>query len=130
MNTDQTVRNGPRRAEAEQRLCFCPAIDVIETREGFRIVADVPGADPDSIDLGLDGGVLTLTARVAASTHNRGRLLGGAYPTGDYQRSFRLGESIDTAAIAASHRDGVLTITLPKSQRAGSHRIPISVTRD
>ena len=103
---------------------FEPAVDIYETADALVVRADVPGASPETVETDLKDNVLTLTARVAP--------LGGAWKPlyaewteGHWQRQFRLGQTIDQAKITAALKDGVLTLTLPKAERAKARRIEV-----
>jgi len=107
-----------------RRAAFRPAVDIAEGEGEFVIVADVPGATAETLDLTVDQGVLTLRAPVAARSQ-AGACLVAEYGVGDYERSFRLGEDIDVAKISAELKDGVLTLRLPKAESAKPRKISI-----
>lgn len=105
---------------------FRPDVDVFETNDEFRIIADVPGASADSIELDFDGDTLTLTARVPERMPTSGvRHLLAEHQVGDYRRAFRFDQSVNKDAAAAEFRDGVLTVTVPKSESARARKVPI-----
>jgi HSP20 family molecular chaperone IbpA len=105
--------------------CFVPRADIYEVDDQIVIVADVPGADKDSIDVTLEKNVLTLDAYVNP-VHPEGYSLSFAeYETGDYQRSFRLSDEIDREKIQANVKDGVLRLYLPKSAASRTRKISV-----
>jgi HSP20 family protein len=105
--------------------CFVPRADIYEVDDQIVIVADVPGADKDSIDVTLEKNVLTLDAYVNP-VHPEGYSLSFAeYETGDYQRSFRLSGEIDQEKIQANVKDGVLRLYLPKSGASRARKISV-----
>ena len=109
-----TARSGSSRAAAaETPLTYRPNVDVIDRGADVLVVADVPGARPDGIDVTFEDGVLSLDARVPGRDLP-GRAIRQEYGIGDYRRSFRLGDDFDASQIAAECRDGVLTIRVPR----------------
>jgi HSP20 family molecular chaperone IbpA len=105
---------------------FQPNIDIYETADEVVLLADVPGATKEKLDLSFEEGVLTMKAGVAPRQTGETPYLLREYPIGDYSRSFRLGESIDPARISAELNAGVLTIRMPKSDSAKPRKIAIT----
>jgi HSP20 family protein len=103
---------------------FEPAVDIHETEEALTLRADLPGAAPQEIQTDLQDNLLTITARVAP-LDARWKPLYAELQTGHYLRQFRLGQQIDQARISAQLKDGVLTLTLPKAERARARRIEV-----
>lgn len=103
-----------------------PDVDILETPDAFLIRADVPGARPEGINLSVERSVLTLRAAVDAPAQQTPvRSLVREFRVGEYARSFRLGEGVDTAAISGELALGVLTITVPKSPEQRPRTIQI-----
>lgn len=102
-----------------------PEVDVVETEQELLLLADVPGARAEDIDVRFERGVLTLRARVASHDDTRARPLAREFTTGDYQRTFQVGEAIDASGIDAETRDGVLIVHLPKVEAARPRRIEV-----
>jgi len=105
--------------------CFVPRADIYEVDDQIVIVADVPGADKDSIDVTLEKNVLTLDAYVNPVQPDGYALSFAEYETGDYQRSFRLSDEIDQEKIQANVKDGVLRLYLTKSAASRSRKISV-----
>ena len=79
------------------------------------VTADMPGAEPDSIDVSFENGVLTL--RGTAPEIERERRPGASeFRTGDFERTFEISDRIEVEAIEARLRHGVLRVRLPKGQ--------------
>lgn len=110
---------------------FRPAADISETDHAFTVRLDIPGAAAEGIDVRVEGNELAITAKVPArtpvTTAGDAVPLHREYGVGDFARSFRLGEGIDTANIGASYEHGVLTLTLPKSDRVKARKIDVRV---
>ena len=104
---------------------FIPAVDIIETGDELLLLADVPGARADAIDIDYERGELTLTARVAPRQGDGTNYVLREYGVGDFVRTFKVSEAIDASKIAAEVRDGVLTLHLPKAEAAKSRRIAV-----
>ncbi len=102
-----------------------PAIDIYESKEDVVILIDLPGVEPDGVEIELAGNILSVLGK-ASRDDVGGRLLFSEYHSRDYFRSFVMTKSVDTSGLSASLADGVLKITLPKVNKAASRRIPIS----
>ena len=86
----------------------------------------MPGVDPDSVDVSVDGGILTMTAQRSERTEQDVQWLSCERFTGGYLRRLSLGADIDADHIAATYHNGVLTVTLPVAARAKPRRIEIT----
>ena len=104
---------------------FTPAVDICETEKELVILADMPGVKPDGVDIEVKEGILTIEGKVppAATT---GEALLMEYKQGNYFRSFRITDLVDTNKIAAAISNGVLKVTLPKMEKAVPRKIPIT----
>lgn len=105
---------------------YRPNVDIVETEEGLRLWADMPGVDDKSIDIELSEGVLSIRGRVATEEYENLRPVYTEYNVGDYEARFRLSSAIDEKRIAAKLANGVLELDLPKSEAAKPRRIQIS----
>nr|WP_314840751.1 Hsp20/alpha crystallin family protein [uncultured Microbacterium sp.] len=96
-------------------------------REGDRYVlhADLPGVDPGSIDVDLDGGQLTIRAQRTADGREGARWLARERGSGSFLRQFSLGDGVDLDAISASYESGVLSVIIPVSERAKPRKIEV-----
>ena len=118
--------NGTATAEATRiEPVFIPPTDIIETTSAVQMMLDMPGADPDSLDVTLDNRVLRVSAQSASSAPEGYSLLHAEYRDGNYERSFRVSEPIDASRIEAVFKDGVLMLTLPKSAPSPAARISV-----
>lgn len=104
---------------------YIPPVDVYETADNIILVADVPGADEKSIDITVEKNVLTIQGTVEPVAFKDHKLSYLEYDVGDYYRSFTLSGEIDREKIAAVVRDGVLHLTLPKSEQMKTKKIAV-----
>lgn len=86
---------------------------------------DLPGADPGSIDVTVEGISLTIRAERSAP-HGEGEWLAAERPHGTFGRRLMLGRDLDPERLTATYRDGVLTLTVPVADRARPRRIQIT----
>ncbi len=101
-----------------------PSVDIFETDEGLTLVADMPGLDDDSLDVTIDQGVLTLQGNAPAGSgdyHTREFAMAG------YWRQFLLSDIFDAEKAEATIRQGVMTLKIPKAEKAKPKRIEVSV---
>ena len=116
--SDEMERTRSRRA-------FLPRADIYETENEIIVLADVPGADENNVDITLEKNVLTMIAYVDPNRTGDYDIAYAEYEEGDYQRSFRLSDEIDRDQIEASVSDGVLRLRLTKSQEAAARKIEV-----
>ena len=104
---------------------FMP-MDLYRSGDHYVLHADLPGVDPGSVDVSVDGGILTVKAQRSERTEHDVQWLTSERFTGSYLRQLALGQDIDADHIAATYQNGVLTITLPVAARAKPRRIEIA----
>ncbi|MGC8659443.1 MAG: Hsp20/alpha crystallin family protein [Desulfomonilaceae bacterium] len=106
-------------------LYFTPAVDILENSTELTLVVDMPGIEPEDVEIDLRDRILTIIGE-AKEEKIQGEDLLTEYRTGGYYRTFRVNNLIDHAKIAATMSDGVLTLKLPKSEKATPRKIPVS----
>jgi HSP20 family protein len=114
---------------AERTRCGCcyrPNVDILEQNDELLVVADVPGAKSDSIDVNFEDGTLEIQATVAPRQGDGDEFLLREYDVGDYYRSFQVSEAIDASKISAQYADGVLTLRLPKAEALKPRKIAVA----
>jgi HSP20 family protein len=89
---------------------------------------DLPGVDPESIDLSVERDVLTVTAERKFEVGEDDQVIAHERPQGTFARRVLLGESLDTSRIQASYDHGVLTVTLPVAEEAKPRKITVGGT--
>ncbi|MDR1394702.1 MAG: Hsp20/alpha crystallin family protein [Deltaproteobacteria bacterium] len=103
---------------------FSPQVDIWENDRGLTVVADMPGVEPDGLNIDLNDNVLTIHGQVKAAAQG-GKVISQEFEVGDYYRQFKLSEEIDKDAIAATIKDGVLKVRLPKLAPAQPRKISV-----
>lgn len=103
-----------------------PNVEVNQTETEIRITAEVPGMNEKDVELLIEDGVLTLRGEKKSETEDKDRGYSERY-YGRFERRIALPSGIDEENAKADFRDGVLTVTLPKSAEAEhGRRIPIN----
>lgn len=104
-----------------------PAVDIYEDDQGLVLLADMPGVNPSDLDVQADHEVVT----IRGATHHlaQGEPFYREFELSGYYRQFRIPREIDTDRITAEMKFGVLTLRLPRSERALPRRIDV-VARD
>lgn len=113
----------------EATSAWVPAVDIHELEDRFEILVDLPGVDPADVEMMLEQRMLTISGerrRAHAQEEQRSVQARLERGVGRFLRRFLLPEAADTAQIKASHRYGVLEITVPKQQKAQPRRIKIA----
>jgi len=118
-----TTDNQPERTRAGRT--YVPVVDILEKPDELMLLAEVPGARAEDIDINYERGQLTISATVKPRHPDDAVYLVREYGIGDFARSFQIGEGIDSEKIAAEVRDGVLTLHLPKAAAARSRKIAV-----
>ncbi|MBX3393899.1 MAG: Hsp20/alpha crystallin family protein [Phycisphaerae bacterium] len=105
---------------------YSPAVDIFEEPDAMVLVADVPGATPDGVDIQFERGNLTIEAAVRPRREDaRTRYLLREYGVGNYRRTFEVNEQVDVSKITAKLENGVLTITMPKAEAVRPKKIAV-----
>jgi HSP20 family protein len=113
-------------AERTDRQEFvAPAVNIFETKDGYVLEAEMPGVNKEGLEITLEGNEITIAGRRAAEPV-KGDLLFGERSGADYRRVFELDPAIDTAKISATMEQGILTLTLPKSEQVKPRKIVVS----
>ena len=105
-------------------------MDVYRSGDHFVLHCDLAGIDPGSIDVNVDGRVLTIRAERSPRTDAEVQWLRRERATGTFERRLTLGDGLDLDRVAATWQDGVLTLTIPVAEAAKPRRIAITTTTD
>ncbi len=110
------TRQGPRRMP----------IDLYRDGDHYVLTADLPGVDPGSVDVDVDGQLLTVRAERTTRSTGDVKWLARERQGGAYLRQFTLGQGIDTASISANYENGVLSVVMPVSEQAKPRKVTVS----
>jgi HSP20 family protein len=107
---------------------WVPAIDLFETKDAYVVRAELPGVDRASIDITFEKNILTISGQktgMLEGTDEEVRVFAAERVSGGFSRSLRMPEYIDGGKISAEHKDGLLTIIIPKAEVAQPRKIEI-----
>lgn len=105
---------------------FLPQTDIFENSEALTLVLEMPGVDKGSVEVKVESDVLNIEGRVDFSKYDGLQPLYTEYNVGHYARSFRLSSKIEQEGISAELKDGVMTLVLPKAEKAKTRKIKVS----
>ncbi|NUQ69774.1 MAG: Hsp20/alpha crystallin family protein [Chthonomonadales bacterium] len=115
--TRETTREGER--------FLPPPVDIYETADGLVVLADLPGVTADRLTVNVKDGILTIEGRSECTME--GTPVYQEFELPHFFRQFELADSVDSGAISASLRHGVLSLTLPKAEAAKPRSIKVDV---
>jgi HSP20 family protein len=110
---------------AERRPVAMP-IDAYRQGDEFLVHFDLPGVDPNSVELTVEKNVLTVNAQRHRQWGDDVELVVAERPTGTWTRQLFLGETLDADNIQATAENGVLTVRIPVAEKAKPRRVEIS----
>lgn len=114
-NAHQNVQKAEKVQEEAPRRSYLPAVDIIDSGAETLLLIDLPGVKDGDVDIAVEKNILTVRASQSAQSYEGRKLIYAEYGVGNYQRSFSLSDEINRDGIAASLKDGVLEVKLPKS---------------
>lgn len=126
-----TERNDERKTQTREETrssekYIKPAVNIIETEEGLALIADIPGATRDTLDINIEKGILTISAPVARNLP--GSPAYTEFELASYYRQFSIPELMDHEKASADLTNGVLTLAVPKAEAAKPRRIEVKVS--
>jgi HSP20 family protein len=101
-------------------------MDAYRRGDQFRIHLDLPGVDPDAIELTVEQNVLTIRAERRFEPEEGDEPVVSERPQGTFVRQLLLGESLDTDRLEANYDQGVLTLRIPVAEEAKPRRVQIT----
>ncbi len=114
------TRRGPRRMP----------MDLYRDGDHYVLTADLPGIDPGSVDIDVDGQLLTIRAERTLSAGDGVKWITREREAASFVRQLNLGQGNDTERIAASYDNGVLSVTIPVSEQAKPRKIAVTSASD
>lgn len=100
-------------------------MDLYRAGDHYVVNVDLPGVDPGSIDLDVDGTMLTIRANRTPAPDDSTKWLVQERPSGSFVRQIGLGEGLDVSAIDATYSNGVLCLTIPIAEQAKPRKIEV-----
>ena len=118
------------RSTAGGALMRAPETDVVETEREIRVVTEMPGLKREQIEIDVENNVLTIRGEKSEerTEGEQGKFHLAERRYGTFTRSFVLPRDVDAENIQAQFQDGVLTVVIPKSERARRRRIEVGAT--
>jgi len=118
-----TLQN-EKKASASPTSFVSPEVNIYETKDGYVLETEMPGVNKDGLEITLEGNEVTITGRQQAEAVP-GQALFKESQAADYRRVFELDPAIDAAKVSARMDQGVLTLSLPKSERVKPRKISV-----
>lgn len=104
---------------------FRPRVDIVDGEQAVVMWVEMPGVDENGVSVTVEKNVLTIHGTATETVLEGYRQSQAEYRTGDYEREFTLSDVIDRENIDAVMRNGLLTLTLPKTAAAATHKIAV-----
>ena len=105
---------------------WAPSVDISESEKAFTLLADIPGVDPNNIEISMEKGVLTIKGERQSEKREESKNYRRVErQSGQFYRRFTLPDSADADKIEAKSEHGVLIVTIPKQEVAVSRRIEV-----
>jgi len=127
---DQAMNGSWQNDSASQ--VWVPALDIVEKRDAYIVVAELPGVSQSNVELSFEQNVLTIRGQKSPSLDpskdGELRVYTAERVAGTFERAIRLPEFVDSERIAADLRDGLLTVTIPKATAAQARKIEIKAS--
>jgi len=107
------------------RLPASMPMDVWRSGDTYKVALDMPGIEPDSLEVTVERGTLTVAAERRGSFPDDGSVLLAERPQGRFSRQLMLGEDVESDGIEADYRDGVLWLRIPVAATAKPRRVSV-----
>lgn len=128
---DEAFRTWPFGEDGSLVGTWMPPVDILEEADSIRIMAEIPGVRPENVKISVEGNVLTIRGEKQQTAETRTERVHRYERTyGSFERAFNLPNSVDAERISAAYENGVLTVTLPKVERARPREITVEVARN
>ena len=116
------------RSQESNLTSWAPAVDIFESEHELVVKADLPDVKPEELDIRVENNILTIRGeRKFEKKVDEKNYLRVERSYGSFARSFSLANTVNSEAIKADYKDGVLTLTIPKREEAKPKQIKVSV---
>lgn len=105
-------------------------VDLIETDENIIVTASLPGARPEDVNITIQGNTMTISGEIKQEEMKEGEVYFRERRTGSFRRSFTLPTSVNAERVNAMFENGVLKVTVPKSEEAKPKKIQIKSAQE
>jgi HSP20 family protein len=105
---------------------FLPVTDIFETDQALTVVLEMPGVVKENVDVNVENDILTIEGRIDYSKYEGLSPVYTEYNVGHYVRSFQISNKIEQGEISAELKDGVMTLVLPKAEKAKPRKIKVN----
>jgi HSP20 family protein len=122
-----TVENGQHTSAAEQNRqseYVAPEVNIFETKDGYAVEAEMAGVNKEGLEITVEGNELTIVGHRNSERVN-GQTLFRERRLADFRRSFELDPAIDSGKVTAKIDQGIVTVTLPKSEKVKPRKITV-----
>ena len=117
-----------RSSEEANLTPWAPAVDIYETEQALVVKADLPDIKPEELDVRIENNILTIRGeRKFEKKVDEDNYLRVERSYGSFSRSFSLANTVNTEAIKADYKNGVLTLSVPKREEAKPKQIKVHV---
>src|SRR5579863_63598 len=117
-----------RTGEESNLTTWAPAVDIFETEHELVIKADLPDVDPKDLDIQIQNNILTIRGeRKFEKNVNEENYLRVERAYGSFSRSFSLANTVNSDAIKADYKNGVLALSIPKREEAKPKQVKVTV---
>ncbi len=126
---DQSISSYGR--EPVSARTWAPPVDITETEDAITLHVEVPGINPEDINIQVEGGTITIKGERKFEKEEKGTQFVRTERTyGLFQRSFTLGLPIKQQEVEATYNDGVLTVMLPKAEEVKPKQVQVKVQKE
>ena len=119
-----TLQKENRTSNQQPAEFISPEVNIFETRDGYVLEAEMPGVSKDGLEITLDGNEITIVGHRGVEAMNGNPLFRESH-NADFRRVFELDPAIDASKVSARMDQGVLTLTLPKSEKVKPRKITV-----
>jgi HSP20 family protein len=126
---DQAFTNWPfSNGQSIAPAAWAPATDIVEEGDSLRISLELPGLKPEDVKITLENFVLTVKGEKKQVVEEKGTVYRYERSYGAFERSFTLPNTVDADKVGAKFEHGVLTVSVPKAEKAKSREIQVKVS--
>ena len=123
---DRVIEEGRDGENPRDGADWAPAMDIVESEDGYRLTFDLPGLAIDDIELEVKEDLLTVAGeRAGADLDENHKSIRRERRFGKFRRVVRLPENVHREGIDARHENGLLTVDLPKAPKPEPQRITV-----